>query len=325
MKKEKNVEEIYELLRKRNAILKTNFKRMGICGGMIPFTIANSSFGIFSIPFFYYALSIMYSACSYDFLDRYFINSLEYTEFINKFSILFEDLKYMLEGIEIKTPPKIFASYYYLVRNGFLSQDHTFMANNIPNYKFNNASSIPAGYGVCRNLAPFLTQLLQSFSYKSYTIQMLLEEQMLCKMTEEQFLHDKDEVFFEGNYGEYNHVTTLFADKNRSYIMDPMNETFYLIYEDFVYPFRNDKEAVYTGLKTEDTYYKHRKIPKVDSSGIEDFEEIVIEYLQAKENCSDCIPTFEKFYVEHRDLYKELAFDSSQLSKGYEKILSLYK
>ena len=133
MKKEKNVEEIYELLRKRNAILKTNFKRMGICGGMIPFTIANSSFGIFSIPFFYYALSIMYSACSYDFLDRYFINSLEYTEFINKFSILFEDLKYMLEGIEIKTPPKIFASYYYVVRHGFLSQDHTFMANNIPN------------------------------------------------------------------------------------------------------------------------------------------------------------------------------------------------
>lgn len=323
MKKGKNLEEIYELLSKRNSMFKIQFKKVGIFGGMLPLMIANSYFKIVSIPFLYYSLSSMYSICIYDSYDKYFINSIEYMEFEKKFSILFEDLKCMLENIGINTPPEIFASYYYLVQNGFLSQDHIFMANNIPNYKFSNAASIPAGYGVCRNLAPFLTQLLQSFSYTSYTIQMLLEEQKLCKMTEDQFLYD--EVFFNENYGGYNHTITLLADKNRSYIMDSMNETFYLIYENFVYPFGNDKETVYTDLKIEDTYYKHRKIPKVDSSGIEDFEEIVIEYLKTKENCSDCIPTFEKFYVEHRDLYKELAFDSSQLSKGYEKILSLYK
>lgn len=325
MKRRKNLEEIYELLSKRESIFKNEFKKSLIFGGLTPLTIVNSYFGIVSIPFLYYTLTSLYFGYSYERFDKYFVNSMEYTEFENKFSILFEDLKHMLENKGIKTPPEVFASYYYLVQNGFLSQDHIFKASNIPNYKFSDASSIPAGYGVCRNLSPFLTQLLQCFSYNSYTIQMLLEEQKLYTMTEDEFLCDEEfPINHDGEDGEYNHIGTLLADKNRSYIMDPMNETFYLIYENFVYPYGNANETIYTDLKTEYTYYKHRKIPKVDSSGIEDFEKIVIEYLQTKENCSDCIPTFEKFYVEHRELYKELAFSSSQLSKGFEKILSLY-
>ncbi len=325
MRHRKNLNEVYEKLEKQEQVFKMQLKKACVCVGVPPFSIINSFCGISGIPFLYYVFSSINSLYNSDCIEREFINSVEYLEFEKKFSFLLNDLKSMLKNIKMDTPPSIFSSYYYLVRNGFLSINHTFKADNIPNYKFCNASSILAGYGVCRNLTFFLTELLRYFSYKSYNIEMLLEGQALCKMTDDSFLESEEEEIPINSTQSFNHEVTLLADGKKSYIMDVMNETFYLIYSNLVYPYENELEPIYTNLKEDVSFYKRKKIPKVDSSGICDFEKITMEYLKTKSMCEGYNLTFETFYLEHKELYKEICADGEELSKQYEKILSLYR
>lgn len=268
-------------------------------------------------------------------LNKNVYNSLEYLKFEKKYFLLISELKKMLQAISIDEPMEIFAVYYYLVSNGYLSVNHEFYADNKDFFYHNLGSSIFSGIGVCRNLSPFLTDLLREYNYESYTIQMLLQNMKINRLSDDYFIStlsdDKEDEknsikkIRRKNAVDYNHVSTLLAHNDKSIIMDPMNNTFYTLEKDGVCPYGNMDSVVPTNLKKECLCHKNAKICRHISSSKLDIEELTLQYRQARQKCDIYTSMFEFFYLEHRELYEELLLDREEFAKKYTKIKNMVK
>jgi len=275
-------------------------------------------------------------------IDEKCVNSLEYLKLENNYYFLLNELKELLVDIEIENPMEIFAAYYYLVRNGFLSMDKTFYADR-NDKKFHTPSSIIEGTGVCRHLSPFLTDLLNIFEYDAYNIGMYLrDEDKLCvfnddfyyrfsssNKTSEDILSKKDSHFYKlmsnlffNLYG--NHITTLLYDKNESYILDPMNNTFYLIKSHGASSFGKENLCPLKYKKINDSknisLLEKMRIYNASSSKINNIDYLVDEYYGVRDRLDDYLETFERFYLEHKELYQEIVNDRNEFEKKYVKI-----
>ncbi len=339
MENQKTLEDLYKqfCLQKRDA--KIDLAKCMISNFTVCLAEIYPLFGIAMVPAFYYLSSFVYSYLNPIFTYKKQIKeTIEILEFEKKFIYLYGDLKCTLEKIGVQSPIELFSFYYYLVLNGYLSLGHTFYAENSDKYDFSLKSSIIAGYGKCRNLSPFFVDLLNTFGYQSYNIPMFLDNTDIIKMTDDYFRHKEDlkqeniditvppasfnlkemsRLFIERGW-DYNHFVTLLANKEESYIMDAMNETFYLIANGKVYPFLGH-DKVKTNLKKD---AEKNKLPKVSSVGIKDFDVLAQEYLEAREKCDGYRDTFETFYLEHKDLYEDICHEREEIQKKYQKILS---
>lgn len=257
-------------------------------------------------------------------------NSLEYLKFEKKYFLLIDKLKKMLQAISVDEPMEIFAVYYYLVLNGYLSVDHEFYADNKDLFYHNLGSSIFSGVGVCRNLSPFLTDLLREYDYESYTIQMHLQNTKIFRLSDDYYTstfsddiedeNDKLKNYRRKNTSDYNHVSTLLADKDKSFIMDPMNNTFYTLEKSGVFPYGNIDSSIPTNLKKECLYHKNAKICGNLSSNNLETKQLVSQYNAARQKCETYASMFEYFYLENRELYRELLLDRDEFAKKYTKI-----
>lgn len=339
MQNRKTLDELYEqFCSQEKEAKKDGMKCMVFTSGML-FADFQPLFGLTVVPSLYYLFSFASNVLGPSFQWKKRVDeSIDFLEFEKKFILLFNDLKQTLEKIGGTRPVELFSICYYLIRNGYLSIHHVFYAYNNGGYNFSQKSSIVAGYGVCRNLSPFFVDLLRCFDYESYNINMLLIEQEITRMTADYFLHKELEekltitepilssshekllLLLTNAIIKYNHSATLLANGKESYIMDVMNETFYSIHDKKVYPFFNN-EVIKSNLSKDKT---NKRIPKVDSSDISDFDALVEEYLETREKCDGYRDTFERFYLEHKELYEEIFFEREEIEKKYEKILSLF-
>lgn len=274
------------------------------------------SFSGFLATFFKYAVK----------LEENSINSLEYSKLENNYYYFLNELKMLLTDIETEKPMEIFAAYYYLVRNGYLSIDKTFYADR-NDRKFHTPSSIIEGTGVCRHLSPFLTDLLNVFDYDAYNIGMYLRDEDKIYVFNEEFYYrlpnfdsssedvlEKNESFlikiissiFQILNG--NHVNTFLYDKNRSYILDPMNNTVYLIKNHGASSFGKENPCSLKYKKIMDSkdisLLDKIKIYSASSSKISDIDDLVEEYYDVRDRLDDYLETFDRFYLEHKELYQ---------------------
>lgn len=292
--------------------------------------IPTNIFGIKMIYHLYKPLSLYQNECAH---------SKEYLELENNYFILLKELQQLLLNMQSKKPMEIFAIYYYLVLNGFLSVDKTFYANN-SDFHYHKPTSIVAGHGVCRHLAPFFTDLLKCFEYDAFNIEMLLDNQAIVRMSNDSFCYTEtlkneiDNESFENKQSflddlmrrliikkSGNHISTLLADENKSYIIDPTNNTIYLIKSGCAYPLLNANEPIPIKSKV-DFIERKVKLPKVDSLGIDNLDMMLNEYIEARKKCDDYSDTFEKFYLEHKDLYQEIIENRNNFEQKYQKIKS---
>jgi len=265
-------------------------------------------------------------------------NSLKYLKYEREYFVLIGKLQKMLEGVEVKEPMEIFAVYHYLVVNGYLSINHIFNADNIDSIPFNFACSIFSGVGVCRSLSPLLTDLLKQFTYNAYNVKMFVENQAIFELSDDHFSKSETEEVKEriasiredilkGTIRKdkviYNHVSTLLANGDESYIMDSMNNTLYLIDNNVVYPYCNPKEPLITKLDEEWSYRKKVIIPSVSSVGIDNLRTLEEQYVDTRKKCDECIDIFEKFYLDNKGLYQELIEANDDFSKKYIKLRDL--
>lgn len=226
-----------------------------------------------------------------------------------------------------------------MVKNGFLSIDHSFLveSKSDPTF-FLCPTSIVQGNGVCRNLASFLTDLLNVNGYSCYNVRMGFYNQEFYSFTNDYYNYpDAEETLIvdktkkggleslvekiRGTIGNrsitYNHLATLLENNDSSYIMDPMKNTFYCIYDDIVYPYLSN-EKIMTNLK-EDWMDSKIRIPSVSSTQL-DSQKLVELYQRARLKCDDSFYTFQRFYLEHRELYEEIVFQRQQCLEKIEKI-----
>ncbi len=275
---------------------------------------------------------------------RTIYQSDKYEEYIQLNSIykelLYELKKRVLTRLDTKQPMEVFAVYYYMVKNGFLSINHSFLVENKSDLTdFLCPTSIVEGNGCCRNLASFLTALLNVNGYHCYNVKMGHYNQEFYSLSDDDYDYSDIEeplIVDETKKGglealiekimsrkgkhtiTYNHVATLLADNDSSYIMDPMLNTFYCINEGNVYPyFSNEKRS--TNLE-EDWMDSKIKIPSVSSMQL-DSQELIKLYQEARLKCNDSFYTFQRFYLEHRELYEEIVFQRQQCLEKITKIL----
>jgi len=330
-----NMDDLYQEILVHQKKSKTCLKIFDVCNLLILLAILNPTFlGMIAPISKFGAKGIYHLYIPLFLLKNYCINTKEYLQLERSYFLLLKELKDLLIDIEIEKPMEIFSIYHYLVLNGFLSVDKKFYAENV-DLNYHEATSIVTGYGVCRHLAPFLTDLLKYFDYDTFNIGMFLNEQRIVRMNDDNFNHIiktedyKIDDSIESNHSflidlimesvrdrSPNHCATLLADGSKSYIMDPMNNTIYFILYNRAFPIYNFHEPVdikWKGdLKTQKT--------NISSSEIEDLNQMLREYDVIRKKCPSYSDTFEKFYLEHRELYCEIIEKRNNFENEYQKI-----
>lgn len=322
----------------------TNKKKTKCSLGLLGLSIA--SFLLSTVSPILYASTLSSLFFMYDVVRRYSVpmnlleneclTSKEYLELEKQYYIFLEEIKNLLVSLDITNSSEIFVANRYLTLNGYLSIDHNFSKINKKYDGHFQAISIIEGNGVCRQLSVLLSDLLKNFGYDAYAIRMKFENQKIATLdgysygdlrleeieTESESELDSYDslilVIAKEMYGDYNHVTTLLADGDSSYIMDSMNNTMYYIKNGLVFPILNFDEPIITDLDF--AAFETRSIPNVSSINISSFENIVNQYMEAKKKCEDSHFTFEKFYREHKELYREILTAKDDFKIKYKKI-----
>ena len=90
--------------------------------------------------------------------------------------LLVNTSEFLKEDLELNTISKICASYTYMYENGYLSFNHNFVFSDYyaKMLGYNNFDIfgliIITGTGICRNITPFLTDLLNTMNYNCYNM-----------------------------------------------------------------------------------------------------------------------------------------------------------
>ena len=117
-----------------------------------------------------------------------------------------------------------------------------------------------------------------------------------------------------------NHLVTLFVDKNHLYAMDPTNDLIFLVGDDFKF-YGMDGNCIGDGYVR--TLFNNEE--RIDLNDIlkrtskELLDSRLDDYKVVWNNCSDLIDIFEKFYVEHKELYEEVVAKRKVLLREYDK------
>ena len=267
----------------------------------------------------------------------------EYQDMQKIYKILLQDLKQLLHKIKIQNPVEIESAYTYLVQQGYLSKNHEFLCKqNEIIYPF-NATGIIEGQGVCRHLATFLTDLLNEFEYDSYNLSMAVQSgdtiyripsSPIYKRPEKNNSEESESFELSENSDlretifyliseiikkiiPYNHVVTLYANGDKSYILDPMQRTIYLMADKNIYTYDNLANNLKVNLKK--SYEDNFKLPKKLSSKQVDSNKLIEDYNRVQSLCLGYSNTFEQFYLEHKDIYEEILSKRDEINLVLEK------
>lgn len=124
----------------------------------------------------------------------------EYIQLNSKYRFLLSEINQnIFQKMNITESMEIFAVTYYMILNGFLSINHEFYDKTPIDYcKFTLGTSIMSGSGICRNLAPFLTDLIKECNYESYNVRMALHNQQLYLLSDDDYnsyIEENEEVY----------------------------------------------------------------------------------------------------------------------------------
>lgn len=224
--------------------------------------------------------------------------------------------------LEIYDSLDIVEAFNYAKRMGVFSIDHSFKEQNIANnfYLHNTlglmSSTIIEGYGCCRNISAFLTDVLKEFGIVSkpvlvkgvYDRMMLSDQQLLAYERCEESLNKAQE---KCPFMIPNHVINYVYNNKNSYFVDPSNECIGIPTHNKLISFHRKsgfkfiQEVVYVC----NMMYKYASILdilkyKMVRSNITNDDYILIQE-RIKSVCHKNQDLFESLYEMNRPLYEE--------------------
>jgi len=308
-----------------------------VCFAPIPIS------GLSILMYSTYMLKIFYGAIDFqsNYIDLY-LTSVEYQELNKVYKIVLEELSSLFEKMEFDNEMKIFAGYYYLLRNGYLSVEKSFYyRRNIEHAKLLEGANIMEGYGNCRNISGMLTDLLQQSNYEVYNISMLLPEDAKFSIFNYDFIEEiqekveiliggkeikenvlyriMDNLFSLFNIQKPNHLVTLFRNDIHSYGIDPTNNAIFRV-DDKIGSFVEGGNNYYIHYdKIDNRNQKNKLSSLLKTTSCELVDSLVRDYYTVYDSCSSYTDIFEKFYQEHRCLYEEVVDKKKILVREYSK------
>lgn len=247
--------------------------------------------------------------------SNYFNNSLEYYELKKVYVEVLDEIVKFMKKNKCKCPMEFFAMYSYLVRNGYLSLDKKFCYDiDVKNDVFSlRGINVIEGRGVCSHITSMLTDILVGANYGAENVNMNINDFIQINFSFDNFLGDKGIYNVEGNFStgnkvnffsnlinniySYNHMATFVKDNTTSYIMDPTNDTLFVVDANHnVFPINNFSDKVRVSIKK-----KKRNV-----TDMERLQKDVYKYRNIWNWCLDSNESFDKFYRKHRDMYEEV-------------------
>lgn len=265
--------------------------------------------------------------------SNYFNNSLEYYELKKVYvEVLNEIVKFMKKN-KCECPMEFFAMYSYLVRNGYLSLDKKFCYDiDVKNDVFSlRGINVIEGRGVCSHITSMLTDILVGANYGAENVNMNINDFIQMNFSFDDFLCDKGIYNVEDNFStgnkvnffsnlinniySYNHMATFVKDNTTSYIMDPTNDTLFVVDANHnVFPINNFSDKVRVSIKK-----KKRNV-----TDMERLQKDVYKYRNIWNWCLDSNESFDKFYRKHRDMYEEVLNRKEIFIKKREKVKNYF-
>ena len=162
-------------------------------------------------------------------------NTVEFKKVGELYEQSLEQTTELLKSLALDEPIKIFATYVYLYRNGYLSNNSQFTYS----MKLKDApqiygADVLAGYGVCRSLASHLSDIYQKMGYTSDVLTVNASRESITsldKLCETPLQKDELSSKFAKVVGAItskikigNHLITFVKDEGKVFVLDPTND-----------------------------------------------------------------------------------------------------
>ena len=284
----------------------------------------------FSLNIFKYIKVLEKSVDFWENYDFYYKNSKEYIEAQQYYNLVLEEVFKLFKELNCDNEMKLFAGYSYLLKQGYLSQNHEFYYSRLKDDSEELLGvNVMLGKGCCRHINTMLRDLLRVSGYSSCNMEIMLNNEKLLCLNNMKFLQTRDENnsdsaivgdvrIGEVNFTFYNHLVTLFYDEIQSYIMDAVNDT--------IYSYDSKLGVCQNGVVFRancdvsidwDEEIKLGNILRPTFKGI--MESKICDYYKIWASCFDLTDVFEKFYQEHKELYQEVVEKKKVLLRESDK------
>ncbi len=250
----------------------------------------------------------------------------EYDFLENTYSCVIDNLVEFFKELKIdNSPVKIFATYVYMYRSGYLSHNKHFEYSidmlDLPRI---TGLDVLRGTGVCRSISSMLTDIYRNLGYESYNLTVRASRESIDKLQKISHIslqkNQKSSKFakFVGKTTKYiplgNHLITMVSDGEKNYIFDPTNDGFLqkgklnqiTTFEDSTAKMDNYFwESILVNLygMYHDGLNIRKQNKQLNMPTISD-DSFRKEYLEALNFCIENDELFQKFYENNQEFYK---------------------
>lgn len=270
--------------------------------------------------------------------------SVEFKEFYKVYNFILEEVIKLFKDLDINNESEIFAGYYYLLKNGYLSIDNKFYyENHVNDCLFFYCANVIEGYGNCVDISSMFTDLLNFSGIESYNISMMLDdsvarlndEDLDCFVLDEEiesciksgdvnFLNKLKECLFHisKRRKRYNHLVTLSINDNNIVVMDATNNTIFGINKDFSSIHQNGRDYLIENKVILNGGIVRQNLKEILNNKYTsnfDVDKFLVDYNGSYNKCLECRDIFDKFYMEHKCLYEEIVLKKRDLQKKFVK------
>lgn len=277
-----------------------------------------------------------------EYLNNYagaYINSIEYQDVYKNYMLLLKELSAMFQKLGAHNEMEQFSIYNYLFRRGYLSIDHKFYYSKLSQSALGfYGLNILSGAGDCKHINSMLTDLLNLDGRSAYNVAMKLDgpiatfgdADIACLSDNDNKIttpstDQSDDFLFNLIYRlvsvfhkyNMNHLASLFVDDDHSYIMDACNNTVFGIFGQKAFQDEYTTKIDYNSFANQ---YEKRKISKLlkDSCSTKT-DKLITDYYRVLDMYRECNDIFERFYLEHKDLYGDIVDKRKILINECEK------
>lgn len=251
----------------------------------------------------------------------------EYKEIKSLYDTVVSSVVSLMDYMGVEDPVAVFATYMYLYRHGYLSENKEFVYDtNMKDFAKLGGVDVIRGKGVCRSVASMLTDIYRQKGLDATNL-LVNAKDAIPKIEK---LCDKDKPSANDRTKQFvkvvsfitkylpiaNHVITDVQYEGKNYIFDPMNDGFLQKGAGTRLLIANNPNAYMTSCNFElllmqlfgDFYTtgivstkRSLSLPTIDYS---EYKEIYLETLQF---CQKNIGLFDEFFHYNRETYKEIS------------------
>lgn len=263
----------------------------------------------------------------------------EHKKLSNLYDQVLDNTISLMEDLDIDNVVEIFATYVYMYRNGYLSNNHEFKYDiHMKDFSKLLGVDVIRGTGVCRSISSFLTDLYNKKGYDASTLfvkaskESCNNQQKLCDTKLEKTENGGSFASIVGSITKIisfpNHMITTVSDVSKSYILDPTNDG--MLYKDSNHRIKISNERYGTMISYDmiskiyqlfgfNVINKNTDLKKDRYDGLK-FKEV---YKDTQEVLHYNRDVLQEFYKENKELYEEITSISNENSGLLKRMIPI--